>query len=262
MTTKFIKVKPYRCSTCLKSYTSKILYDRHTIACLFLSKSEKERNLDFERQQDIPTTEQLYELVKTLLIEQEKMKKEIEKLKKYNYSKKKQIDVFEYLNKNIKPIQTYRDWIKTLQFTNDDLKILLEETYLNTMHKYFENLFGNIDEENNILPIRAFTEKQNILYIYDFVENDNENKELKWIKLNEDHWKLLIKHISKLVFDKFKEWQDKNEDRFEEETFSIIYHTNVKKIMSNIGLPLTSFQKKVWNLIKLDFKNIVSYELE
>lgn len=274
MSKRTIKVTKYRCSSCLKNYESKIFYERHRISCELISRTTKERNLDLERQQDIPNNEQMFELIKTLLLEQSKMKKEIEKLKRFNNTQTKKIDVFEYLNNKIKPIQTYSQWIKSLKFTNDDLDILLEESYLSSMNKYFENLFGNIDEEDTKLPIRAFTEKQNILYIYD-VDNDDNNKikedddeehdkqpKLKWIKLNDDHWKVLMKQVSKLVFDKFKEWQDKNEDRFDEESFSLKYHMNVKKIMSNIGLPMTSLQKKIWNLIKLDFKNIVTYEME
>ena len=261
-----IKVKSYRCTNCLKNYQSKIYYERHRAVCSILQRTQKERELDIERQQDIPSIDECYELIKTLLVEQTKMKKEIETLKRFISTKKKQIDVFEYLNKTIKPIQTYSEWIETLEFNNEDLEVLLDETYYQAMHKYFEKVFGNIDEENKEIPIRAFTEKQNILYIYDYEDIENENGEhisiLKWIKLNDDHWKKLVKHISKKLFDKFKEWQDENEYRFDEESFSIKYHTNVKKIMTNIGEPLTSFQKKVWNNIKLEFKNIVTYELE
>jgi hypothetical protein len=273
-----IKVKLYRCTTCLKSYQSKIFYERHISVCSILQRTKNERELDAERQQDIPSIDKCYELIKTLLVEQTKMKKEIETLKRYIATKKKQIDVFEYLNKTVKPIQTYSEWVETLEFNNQDLEVLLDETYYQAMHKYFEKVFGNIDEENKEIPIRAFTEKQNILYIYDYeiiedkTENENENENenieltqtprLKWIKLNDDYWKKLIKHITKKLFDKFKEWQDENEYRFDEESFSIKYHTNVKKIMTNIGEPLTSFQKKVWNNIKLDFKNIVTYEVE
>jgi hypothetical protein len=259
-----IKVKKYRCDNCLKYYESKIFYERHRNTCEILSKTQKERNLDYEICQDIPSNKQLFELVKTLLIEQSTMKKEIEKLKRYQNTQIKKIDVFDYLNNKIKPTIIYSEWIKSLVFTNDDLQFLLEETYVNTMNMYLENLFANIDEESN-LPIRAFTEKQNILYIYDYCEEEENELEpkLMWIKLNEDHWKAFMKQISKKVFDKFKEWQDDNEDRFEEESFSIKYHTNVKKIMSNIGLPMINLQKKVFNLIKLDFKNIsTSYEIE
>lgn len=266
-----IKVKSYRCTNCLKVYSSKVYFDRHIACCKLMMLNDKERNLEIEKNQDIPSIDKLYEIIKTLVTEQNKMKKELDTLKRFVNTKKKQIDVFEYLNKSIKPLQTYKQWIQTLDYTNDDLDVLLEETYLNAMNKYFENLFGNINEEDLKIPIRAFTEKQNILYIYEYDinennedEDDNEQiqKEPKWIKLNDDYWKLLIKHITSLMFDKFKEWQDENEDRFEEESFSIKYHSNIKKIMSNIGHPLTSYQKKVWSLIKLDFKNIVTYELE
>jgi hypothetical protein len=273
-----IKVKSYRCTTCLKSYSSKIYYDRHISLCSILQKTKKERTLDVEKNQDIPSIDSLYEVIKTLLLEQEKMRKEIDNLKRFVAVKKKQIDVFEYLNKTVQPNQTFTNWVKQLEFTNEDLEVLLDETYYNSMHKYFEKVFGNLDEENKEIPLRAFTEKQNILYIYDFEilnnhkythnEDHSENEpeqiqSLKWIKLTDNHWKILVKHITTLLFDKFKEWQDENEERFDDdEGLSIRYHLNVKKIMTNIGEPLTSFQKKIWSIIKLDFKNIVTYEIE
>ena len=57
----------------MKSYHSKIFYERHIAACSILQRTKNERELDAERQQDIPSIDKCYEIIKTLLIEQTKI---------------------------------------------------------------------------------------------------------------------------------------------------------------------------------------------
>jgi hypothetical protein len=164
MTDLIIKSK---CGYCSKSFTRKSYYDRHVLVCELLIKSTKERNLDTEEKQDTPTVRKLYEIIMEMSLKYQKMEKKVEELSKYIDNKKRKLNIVDWLNSNYKNAgERFDIWYKTIKVERKHLETIFTRDYVNgifhVLKDYLDIYIKNDDKE---IPIRAYDEKDNILYI-------------------------------------------------------------------------------------------------
>jgi hypothetical protein len=241
------------CIHCGRQYQRKIYYDRHIICCELLNKSKKERNIEVEQYDDTPKIRELYLIIQEMGKKYVQMEQKLEVLSKYVESKKKRMSIIDWLNHNYKIDKTYSQWLQPIYLERRHLNIVFEHDFLNGILYILQELLPLGEEEK--LPIRAFDQKENTLFIY------NENKQ--WVMMSLEVFENLILYISKKLINEFKKWQDENEDKKYNDKFTNIYMENVKKVMGgNFSSEhlYSQIKGKLYRYLKANLKSIVQYE--
>ena len=153
------------CKFCGRNYQRKTYYDRHKLTCEFLSKSSRERELELEERDATPSHRKLYELVLELTIRNAKLEEKVAELGKVVSTQRKKICVIDWLNTNCHPTQTFEGWRKKVSVERKHMEGIFKYDYVQGMQYIFEESLP-IGSENE-LPIRAFDQKENALFIYD-----------------------------------------------------------------------------------------------
>ena len=208
-----------QCPYCQKEYHSrkKTYYDRHVILCDMVHQSMKNIDDDDEL---LPSTKQIYKVVKELTIQNKKLQDKVFELEKIIQRGGciKKIDILEKLNSTIKPSLLFQDWVKTLKITQEDISSFNSESFSNVSHNI---LSRNIDSSALDLPIISNDLKKNNIYIFRLpIENDEfilgtspttDYSEPKWIKMDNDDFLLIIKTLYQYILRCYHiEWKENN----------------------------------------------------
>lgn len=251
------------CNFCQRTYQRKIYFDRHVIACEFLSKSNRERNLELEELSDTPSVRDLYKIIMELAAKCNNLESQMNNIIKATNIKKQKLNITDWLHQH-KSSDTERisfnQLLKNIKITRDDLNILFETDYVNGAVKVLNKYLTNKDT----FPICAFNNKDNKMYIYcenDSVNNDNTDV-VEWRMCNNDDYKKLMFLIDKQFLSEFVKWQDENKHKGSNDDFALIYSKNMKKVMGGERDTLYSrIKKELYNLIEIDLPNILEYEI-
>jgi len=169
----------FNCVVCNKEYKSKDSYKKHELFCQTLSRSKKEREKELEDMDSIPNLRDLFNITKELLIKYEKLEKENHNLKQLIYKRQKKINVIEWLNNNVFPLNGFKEWYLNLELIPEYLEIIFENGNIEGTCKILERIIP----DKSLIPIKSFCEKENTFYIY---EKDEESLK-KWrILTNEE----------------------------------------------------------------------------
>lgn len=148
------------CSICGKQYFYKIRAEECFMTCSFISQSKKEyKDKGDLLQFPTHTNKELTLYVRSLIVEMEKMKKEIASLKR----RQKPTDYLEILNQCPPPETTFETWLAETTVDYTHLKVVFEETLEKGICKALET---NLKAKECVQtpPLRAFEEKQ--LFVY------------------------------------------------------------------------------------------------
>jgi hypothetical protein len=100
----------YCCNCCDKMFHYKEFYDNRRIACNFFSQNRKQRLLQQDSYEKLPTQEEMFQLLQHLTLKCQTLTEEVDKLKKCAYStRKRNTDV---MLDNLKPSILFDEWIK------------------------------------------------------------------------------------------------------------------------------------------------------
>ena len=262
-----LAVSVYKCGYCNKEYKLKQNYDRHSISCELYYKTDREKKEDNEK---VPTVKELYAIILDMSVKYSKLEKKVEELTKWNAAKKKKLNIIEWLNEKFpnNNNNTFSNWLNTIQISRIHLEKVFRTDYINSIVEIIYEL--SID--NKAAIIKAFDQKENVLFIYDDNENNNDEVNIKKEKEeNKNTWKVmssqifihLINLINKKLLNEFVNWQNENKYRMYEDEFSSIYTANIKKIMC-MHMSQDQIQNKIkkdlYKAIKMNLQNIVEYE--
>lgn len=259
----------FNCDYCGKEYTRKSAYKRHAILCEIIyakqinSKSslKREEKCEEEETTSIPTVTTLYHIVQELALENKKMREEIRELHKHLTKGLKKVNVLEWLNtedpQQPPPTKTFREFIKTINVTQNAVHILMNDTALQTIIHIIQENFLPISE----VPIKAFSQKNNNMYIY-----SNTQTPTSWKKLQLEDFILLLKHIHSKILSQLCEWYNKNKTEIlKGEKLGDIYDKTLHKLMSvdfeTSPTLVSKIRTHLYNLIKTDLKS-VEYNFE
>ena len=253
------------CNICNKQYINKNSLDKHKILCDYTIKSKRERKIDLEEVEDIPSHYQLAKIVQELILNkikmEEKMKKMEEKIANLTNSKKRKINSDLWLNTNIVPAIGFLEWVNTsLIVKPKHFEILMENTIFYTIHQIFEeNLLENTDF---IYPITCFSQKNGIFYICEKQFDGS----LEWKKLILDDMILILNTIKKNLIKELTKWKLKNQHKFDDDNkLSILFNKSVIKLM-NVPFSkdhnLSRIKHSLYNYLKKDLKPVVEFDLE
>lgn len=244
-----------KCPFCEKEYTRKGSFEKHKITCEFLSISKKAHKIEEEETNNMPTYKELVAIVQQLALGYNAQKLEIQYLKKLNETKKKKINVIQWLNGNVTPTIDFVTWKNQLTILLSHLTYLFDNPIVETMSHIFQDIIQNTT--SSPIPIYSFSEKPSKFYIYSNHE---------WIEMSQTDISLLFKKIQNGLLQIISKWKNENlinchsNDRLCE-----IYNKTVVKIMSISLEPDFTFNKLVsnlFNILKVDIKQLVEFEFE
>jgi hypothetical protein len=255
----------YKCSTCPKEYKEKFNYDRHVVCCEFLCKSRREQINEIETGETIPTPLEMYRLIQELAIRNEKLEKELSKLK---HMQKKKINILEWLNseeqKQNNPTMSFIEWI------NKDVIIKIQEVlsvvYSDDLLTGINQLFHKaLEPTTNYLPIRAFENKPGIFYI--FKKGEMSNGEWQQIT-NTDFDKILSQISHQFIVEFKKHWYIPNQERVEnDEHYKDMYINYYQRILGgneriSEEVRFLRIRQTIFHKIRQNIKSIIEYDFK
>lgn len=251
----------YQCAFCKREYKEKFNYDRHTVCCEFLCKTRREQLNDIDKIEKIPTQKEMFMLIQELALRNEKLEKEITKLK---HVQKQKINILEWLNSTYssKPNIVFMDWVLQVVYSeiNNILEIVYQTNLSNGLIKLFENII-TIDNINTI-PIRAYENKTNVFYIYTKTLH-----KFEWKIISNDEFNRILSKICHQFIVQFKNnWFIPNETKIEnDENYKDMYINYYQRILGgNERISNETRYQKIRNFIytktKQNIKSITEYD--
>lgn len=229
----------HNCS-CGKTFQRLTAFKRHRGICEILREKTHIQKKELEETSDIPTIGEMWLIIKTLVEENDKLKKELKKIKANIGIQNKRIKVLDWLNVNIKPEIYYEEWLNKINIVEKDLYKIFEMGFINGMIDILENI--------NTQQIRAYNQKPNKLYIYI-------NCEWKVIDLYD--FKTLISNIQRNLLQHFIKWSNDNPKIvFDHQCDE--YANKTKEIMGGsktFSATIKPLYNKFYRSIKIDFKD-------
>ena len=247
----------YKCKHCDRGYKSKNYYNRHVLVCEILSKSTAEREQEDEELADTPSMRKMYELLLEMSFKYSNLERKYNELHKSIESKRKKLNIIDWLNNNYTIATKFADWCRDLKLGRKHLEFIFETNYIPGIINIFEE-FLPISKEVE-LPIKSFDQKLNTLFVYI-------DDEKKWRVMSEDDFKIMVSVISKQIMGEFVKWQDENSNlnkNNRNDKFDIEYALNIQKV---IGAKYTKQQlytkihHSLYNYLKMNLKNVIEYE--
>ena len=246
----------YCCKYCNKIYKRQNAFNNHLAKCKLNNniKIVSSTNNNYKTQYNkIISNETIFNMLLELNNKYEKLQKDYDELKKHSNIIKNKISILDYLNNNYSNFEyDFVDFTKSISIGLEELELIFKNDYINGIIE----IINNILIRNNNIPLKAFNQKENCLYFY-----SKENK--YWKILENDDFNKFIKYFSKNLLNIFAKWKLVTELKLSNEEFSEIYIKNMKKVIGgnfekkNINQIL---HNKIYKLIKVDLKKIVTYE--
>ena len=252
-----------KCNYCNKSYIRKSAFNNHLAKCKF-NKFCRTNNIDEDEDENISletmsrSNDSLFKMLIMLHNKYEKLEKDYDLLKSHVYNTKKKIDIINYLNENYKPNNNF-DFLKfttDISITNNELELIFKHDYIDGILNIIINTIEFLSRQHNILPLKAFNHKEYALYIY--------NNNLKsWKVMDSNELITFIKYFDKKILNLFLEWKIEAQKKMDYDKYTEIYILNMKKVLGNNFEnkdKKTIIKNKLYKHLKVNLKNIVSYE--
>jgi len=239
--------KTISCVHCGKIYKKKINLDRHIIYCEILVKSKNVLSTEDENENEneeipkMPTQREMFQILLELVKRNNKLEKQVEDMQKI-VCKTKNKNILEWLNTQTKPVIQFSELSHQIMVQEEDIELVFENTFYDMLDSIFARHIYHANYYNR--PLFAYSEKINILYVY-------ENNE--WIIITKE---LFVKFLNKIflkITSVFGEIKKKREIEIKKnEHLSNKYNKIFLKIVS-VDLMQESNLSKIRQLI---FQNI------
>jgi hypothetical protein len=224
----------YSCYCCGKTYKKRETLDKHTVLCEIIDKSKKKKSTTVENEEIIPSQKQMYSILVELTLKYNKLEEKMEEAQKWIDKAKKKTNIVEWLNKNVKPSNTFSNLCENqIIVTEENIEFLFKHTFIDT---FFEVLIKNmellkINDENS--PIQCFNQKANKIYIYDLSNTETSNTDILFEELSREKLVKFGKQIHFKIVKELIEWKNKRGISVDEcEKTSQIYNNALMKLMT------------------------------
>jgi hypothetical protein len=255
------------CLHCGKTYKTRVRLDKHMILCEIKSNA-KRRHIALEDEEDLvlPSQKQMYKILVELTLKCNKMEEKLEMMSKWVDKKKKKINVVDWLNENVKPEYTFDLLAKKIVITPKevDLFMTMNNHFIDTLHQVFDTYIYSL-RETCAIPLFAFHQKINTIYIYDNIEN-NGNKENVWTELTREKCIYFLNIIHYKFITAMCEWKKIHEDKINSSDKFCDQYSKSRIRLMDVNFKQDSVLSKVraniYSNIKQDIKSLIEYEFE
>lgn len=231
-----IKQPAKSCVYCAKSYMRADKLKEHTTICGLMHDSKKYSVVinDDAEALELPSQKNMYQMLLLLADKYTRLEKRFIEIQKYVVSvktvdvkRKKRINAIEWLNGAFKPDIKFDHLIEKIIIIPEDIQSLYESTFQDTLHRIFSrNLYNTHTPTHTCYPLKAFTHKMNVFYIY-------VNDEIKWVELNRPDLYKFLNRVHMKLMRSFIEHKRANADRIDEdEAYAILCDKTTSKMMS------------------------------
>jgi hypothetical protein len=242
-----IKHSAMCCIYCGKSYKTKINLDKHLILCEITHKSKRANvasqsngnayDDDGDLMQQEVSSKKLYQIVMQLALKCNRLESKVADLSKYNNKKIQKIDIIDYLNNSTKSTNSstttllFENITEIITVEQNDIEFLFHNSFMETVNLILSRSIYKKDNEDNVLPIAAFKEKKNIIYVYSKNNNTNDQNPCWSIVMRENFIRFL--NIVQFKISKaFSEWRKKNAQLLNDSDGQcILYDKTFSKLM-------------------------------
>lgn len=249
----------YECGFCSKNYKIKKAYDKHYLLCSIINKSVSERKNENDLSENIPSVREMYNIIQILIVKNDRLERQVEKMSSWIHNNKKKVNVIEWLNENIVPSIEYNSWVDSIEINEDDMNRVTNYGFIEGIHQIIKRILRldstcDHSPENMNIPIKAF-EQKDTMFVF--------NNEKQWNVITVEQFDMIFDKLTRGLIGQLKIWQDANKKRLFDNGFTEKYIENIKKLT---GGDLTRDQQyyKIkqlfYNSLKINIKNIIQYE--
>lgn len=227
------------CNYCNKTWKYKKDYDKHFTCCEFFYRIRRTPMDDYGNR--LPTQTELFRLVQELTLKCARLEQDVSRIKNSVCIRQKKI-IMDCLNHpDQTPQITFYEWRKSIHLNINCILSAYDKSEMMNHWSVIRNPFlfrifcrdlvdgikyllqhviaNNRMENPTLLPIRCFTQKANVFYIYvgneDHLKTPKKNSE--WKIMTAEEFETMIVGISQLFVREFIQWKQENADCIDEE---------------------------------------------
>ena len=254
------------CINCGKEYKTRKGLRKHEITCELLRLSKKKIRIEEE---ELPTYRELFLMLLELGNKYNNLEKKMEEMNKMVVKTKKKINIFEWLHKTYKPLESFDEFCSNIKITNEHIEKIIDISMFDLISLIIKdhiNVYNKTNEDYNC-PLFAFHLKKGIYVFNKTQTNENKDDISKFEKWEELTSFQLIKWAANLqmnIAKKFQNWKKENEDDIKSnEHLNHLCDKALIKIVTpefKTDKDLNKLKLCIFNLIKTDIKEIIEYD--
>jgi hypothetical protein len=241
------------CNYCYKTWKLKLEYDKHIACCEYFHNLRKTPQMESYAGK-IPTLAEVLKLVEHLATKVEKQEKEIARLKTCVNAKQKRV-ILDWLNSPSQtPLQSFEEWWHLIVVNHTHLQHVFKYDLTEGIKMAIETYLATYGKTR--LPIRSFTQKQNLFYVY----STNDDKTLSWKIMSNAELETMVIYLSQLFLREFLKWQkdnatdlEENEDKKEQE---LMYMIKINGMKMSLDKRAGELKKWLFPLLEENLKTV------
>ena len=242
-----LNMNGFQCKYCFQKWKKKETMEKHAIMCGFWHKSSQIQEDDYD---STPTVSELYKLLKEFAYKCDKLQLRVDKLEnRQNVRQRKQL--MEYLL-DVSPPITAIEFVRTFTITQEHLDTVFDVDLTAGMKSALKS---NINPQSTKLPIRAFSQKLNTLYIYNTPDSEDHllsKKPPQWSIMTNAELDRIISILSFKFLQAFMLWK---KTRCPIDLDDSIIHTDIENLRANAANEQAKQQYQTY-MIKINGKRI------
>ena len=256
--------KSYKCRFCSKTYKRHSCFKTHILVCEEIHKSKYLQEKEEEWEKDIPTMKDMYRLLQVFIQKNVELEHKVNELTKYVETKKKRINIIDWLNENVMLEKDYDTWISELNVTQEELEYVFTNGIVSGMSHI---LVSNLPcDTNHTHPIKCFTQKPHTFYCY---------KENSWKVMTTRDLDILFTKLDQRIFKQFIVWKDNNKRRIETDDnfYNNVYMVNMHRMLGGTRSASSAIsseernnknkkkmRSELYHYLQQSIKNIIQYD--
>ena len=235
----------YRCAHCTTSFPTKKITELHTTICTMIHSVEQTSSETL--QISVPSKETMFQYLIHLTEKYQQLEKRMDQMQKTAMAIKKKT-VKEYLQTHEPPNKNYTTWLSEIKIHGEDLEVLFEDNLLGCIKSVLGRYIAR--EENRHVPLFAFQQKPNYLYVY---ENE-------WRVMTQQEIENFVYVISHRVLKKYMEWENAHrieiENNAKMQENAMYYLSKANGIHCRLDMRVAEIKKWVFSRVNQCFRNI------
>jgi hypothetical protein len=243
------------CVNCGKGYKTRCGLDKHLVLCELVHKIKSGKKVTENVEIEPPNPKLMYQMILQLAEKYNRLEEKTTEMNKWVVKKKKKMDVVLWLNDSLKPDYEFEGIADRVIIDNSDVEFMLDNTLHETIYRVLFRLL--VSNEEVVVPVFAFNQKQGVLYMY---ENE------QWTELPAERLTRLLNNLQRKISKAMLDWKKKHRDEINaSDAFATRYDKAVLRLM-NIEFRADGQTNKAKNAIyarlKTDAKTVIEYEFE
>jgi hypothetical protein len=224
--------------------------EKHLILCEITNKSKRQisasnsatyddDNVDDSMSQNI-SSKKLYQIVMQLALKCNRLENKVADLSKYANKQIQKIDFIDYLNNKTNstnsssstatPPLLFENITEIINVEQSDIEFLFHNSFMETVNLILSRSIYKKDNEDNVVPIAAFKEKKNIIYVYS--KNESQNQNPCWSIVMRENFIRFLNIVQFKISKAFSEWRKKNAQLLNDSDGQcILYDKTFSKLM-------------------------------